>query len=176
MTIQPVPTKTPTFHLGTKDLRYSVARVVTKFVHRCSGLCHRVCILLRLSSTQDGEPSSASVKHEDDKTALANLIKLLFASFHQQTTCECKSCECELTVTALREDFLFSESSPKDRHIQAIYEPFTATEVQLLDTNDEEHIRSAYPALASRIQDEVEAGYGNDRRLRGLYCTAATRH
>jgi len=176
MTIQPLPTKAPTFHPETKDLRYSVARVVTKLAHRCSGLCHRVCILLRLSSAQDGEPSSSSVKHEDDKTALANLMKSLFASFHQQLKCECKSCECELTVTALREDFLFSESSPKDRHLQAIYEPFTATEVQLLDTNDEEYIRSAYPALASRIQDEAEAGYGNDRRLRGLYCTAATRH
>src|SRR6516225_1782674 len=150
MTIQPLPTKAPTFHPETKDLRYSVARVVTKLAHRCSGLCHSVCILLRLSSAQDGESSSSSVKHEDDKTALANLMKSLFASFHQQLKCECKSCECELTVTALREDFLFSESSPKDRHIQAIYKPFTATEVQLLDTNDEEYIRSVWLVMAGR--------------------------
>jgi hypothetical protein len=106
------------------------------------------------------EPLSSSVQQESDKIELD----------------ECKSCECELTVTALREEFLFSESSPKDRRLQAIYEPFTATEAQLIGTNDEEYIRSAYPALASRIQDEIEAGYGDDRRLRGLFCTAATRH
>jgi hypothetical protein len=171
-----LPIKAPAFHPETEHLRHSVARVLTKLAHRCGSLCHRMGMLLRRSSAQDGEPSCSSVQQESDKIELANLMKMLFASFHQQTTCECKSCECELMVTALREEFLFSESSPKDRHLQAIYEPFTATEAQLIDTNDEEYIRSAYPALASRIQDEIEAGYGDDRRLRGLSCTAATRH
>jgi hypothetical protein len=61
-----------------------------------------------------------------------------------------------------------------------VCEPFTPTETALLDTNDEEYIRTAYPSLAAKVQKEIEERNKNDflteGRQRGLFCTAATRH
>jgi hypothetical protein len=115
-----------------------------------------------------------------------NEARMAYATINQQVECLCTSCTCELVVTAFREDLVFSkdpggaERSDKAREFYAVCEPFTSTEIELLETNDEEHIRRMYPALASRVQNEIEARYldrsHGDNRVRGKFCTDATRH
>ena len=106
-----------------------------------------------------------------------------------QFNCRCKSCRCEMVITGLRDLHLFDNPPCGDVDpdewpwSMAVCEPFTTTEAKLLDTNDEQLIRFAYPALASLIERELRARYEGVAfshemrgRPRGTSCAAATRH
>jgi hypothetical protein len=153
--------------------RRAILRTIAKFVARCVTASLTMRINTRRSVADD----------ELETIEVTNAVKMAVESFHQQAECLCTSCECELIVTAFREEFLkpkwrFDNVSSNDVALYyAICEPFTPTEIELLDTNDGDYIRRSYPALAPRIQKEIETRYLNDlRRHRGMFCTSATRH
>ena len=146
---------------------------IAKFFLRCAIVPLTMCINTR--------QSAADVELETVKPT--NAMKMAVKSFNHQAECLCTSCECELIVTAFREEFLKPKwrsgnvSSNDVGLYYAICEPFTPTEIELLDTNDGDCIRRSYPTLAPRIQTEIETRYLNDlRRHRGMFCTSATRH
>jgi hypothetical protein len=114
-----------------------------------------------------------------------NEMKMAFASLDHQLNCQCASCECELILTAFREELLqprcwCTAENSRHKRFYAVCIPFTPTEIKLLDTNDAEYIEDTYPTLASRIEKEIETGYLNDTllegRKRGMFCIAATRY
>ena len=114
-----------------------------------------------------------------------NEMKMAVTSLDHQLNCRCASCECELILTAFREELLqprcwCTAENSKNKRFYAVCIPFTPTEIELLDTNDAEYIEDTYPTLASRIEKEIETGYLNDTllegRKRGMFCTAATRN
>jgi hypothetical protein len=156
--------------------RNSIFAAIAKLAVRCALASLALC-------TRQRRPQA---KQEIRRTEDINEARMAYETVNQQAECLCTSCICELLVTALREDLVFSkdpggvECSDKTREFYAVCEPFTSTEMELLDTNDEEHIRRMYPALASRVQKEIEARYMNqshcDGRGRGMFCTDATRH
>jgi hypothetical protein len=107
-----------------------------------------------------------------------------------QTHCLCKSCLSEIIMTALRVGHLYRNPPCGDvdpeqwRWSMAVCEPFTEIEAALLDTNDGQFIKLAYPALASLIEKELRARYEEDfesshevqERPRGTFCAAASRN
>jgi hypothetical protein len=114
-----------------------------------------------------------------------NEMKMAFASLDHELNCQCASCECELILTAFREELLqprcwCTAENSRHKRFYAVCIPFTPTEIKLLDTNNAEYIEDTYPTLASRIEKEIETGYLNDTllegRKRGMFCTAATRY
>ena len=123
--------------------RHALLRTVAKFALRCA-----TAPLTKYISTQQ-----STVDDEFKTVEPTNLMKMAVASFKHQMECLCTSCECELIVTAFREEFLkpkwrFSNESSNDVSLYyAICEPFTPTEIDLLDTNDGEYIRRSYPHL-----------------------------
>jgi hypothetical protein len=153
--------------------RHTMLRAIAKFALRCATAPLTMCISTRQSAAND----------EVETVEVTNAMKMAVAICNQQAECLCTACECELIVTALRANFLkpkwrFGNVSSNDVELYyAICEPFTPTEIELLDTNDGDYIRRSYPALAPRIQKETETRYLNDlRRHRGMFCTSVTRH
>jgi hypothetical protein len=153
--------------------RHSILRAIAQFALSCATAPLTKYMSTRRSAADD----------ELETVEPTNAMRMAVASFKHQVECLCTSCECELIVTAFREEFLkpkwrFSnESSNAIGLYYAICEPFTPTEIDLLDTNDGDYIRRSYPTLAPRIQTEIETRYLNDlRRHRGVFCTSATRH
>jgi hypothetical protein len=125
-------------------------------------------------------PQRHIVTEEPERTAALNKARMIYATGDQQAKCLCTSCLCELLVTALREELVFSnlpdtyDWSEKVTEFYAVTEPFTATEIELLDTDDEEHIRRTYPIMVQEIKKEIESRYLNgalaDGRVRGMLC------
>ncbi len=138
------------------------------------------CALASLALWKHRRHSDAD--QEIEKTKATSEARMAFATINQQVDCMCTSCKSELIVTAFREDHVWphGEHSERDREFYAVCEPFTRTEIGLLDTNDEEHIRENYPRLARLVREEIESRYLNrvdaDGRVRGMFCAAATRH
>lgn len=72
----------------------------------------------------------------------------------------------EMLITLLRErhlyrnppsgDFIKPEQWEDWRDWVAMYEPFTPTEVELLNNHADELIERYYPALASQIEEEID--------------------
>ena len=131
-------------------------------------------------------PQRHPVEEEPERTETLNEARMAFATLQHQVNCQCTSCKCELIVTAFRLKLVSpnppcsGECSNEVREFYAVYEPFTSTEIGLLNTDDEEYIRETYPAVARQAQKEIEARYLNhvhgEGRVRGMFCTAATRH
>jgi hypothetical protein len=123
-------------------------------------------------------PPQLHIVKETERIAALNKARMTYATVDQQAKCLCTSCLCELLVTALREELVFSnlpdtyDWSEKVTEFYAVTEPFTATEIELLDTDDEEHIRRTYPIMAQQIKQEIESRYLNralaDGRVRGM--------
>jgi hypothetical protein len=127
-------------------------------------------------------PPVGDVPDEEGRIAVALL--------NYQMSCRCKSCLSELIVTGLRVEHLYrnppcGDVDPEEwRWSMAVCEPFTAIEGALLDTNDEQLIKLAYPAFASLVEKELRARYQKhsessletQERPRGIFCVAATRH
>jgi hypothetical protein len=161
---------------GLDRANNSIFAAAAKLALRCALASLALCTRRRQSQA----------KEEIRRTEALTDARMAYATINQQAECLCTSCRCELLVTAFRDDFVFSkdpegaECSDKAREFYAVCEPFTSTEIELLDTNDEEHIRRIYPALAGRVQKEIEARYLNgshrDGCVRGMLCTDATRH
>jgi hypothetical protein len=106
--------------------------------------------------------------------------KIAFATLDYQSQCQCKTCRNETILTMLRYDHLFRDCPDKCRWVLSVLYPFCATEMSLLDTEDEEVIQANFSALAERIEAELLAN-ARERsprsvRLRGLVCEVATRH
>jgi hypothetical protein len=162
--------------IGRENTRNSMLHAVAVFVIRCA-----LASLSRWTRPQRQSPAK-----EIHRTKAVNGARMAFATFDQQLQCDCSSCTCELLVTAFREDLVFvspitdADCSPKFKHFCVVCEPFTPAEIALLDANDEEYIRSAYPGLAAQVQKEINdrnnKGFLTEGRQRGLFCTAATRH
>src|SRR5262249_44612070 len=141
-------------------------------------------------SVETPEQDNQCSQSKTDAEAIVELENsLTMAALDHQLSCRCKSCLLEIIVTDLRAEHLFRNAptghgDPDDwRWSNAVLEPFTTIETALLDTNDEEFIRLAFPVLASLIEKEIEARYEEDRfdplpeqRPRGLNCARATRH
>jgi hypothetical protein len=116
--------------------------------------------------------------------------RIAVALLNYQMSCRCKSCLSELIITGLRKMHLYrnppcGDVDPEEwRWSMAVCEPFTAIEAALLNTNDEQLIKLAYPAVASLVEKELRARYEEDlkfshevqERPRGISCVAATRH
>jgi hypothetical protein len=177
MKIETLPTgEHITRNRGLAGFRSTILRAVAKFALRCA--------LASLAPRWHAEPSA--VKENPETNEVFSKALMAKASFHQQLHCDCTSCRCELIVTAFREELVCPTlhavpiARMKSGIFHAVCEPFTSTEIELLNTNDEEYIESAYPNLAHRIQKEIEARYRNQAhtggRERGMFCTTATRH
>jgi hypothetical protein len=135
---------------------------------------------IQTSPTQIEEPV---VDRPDDGRIAKALLEY-------QMSCQCKSCLAEIIMTGLRAIHLYpnppcGDVDPEEwRWSMAVCEPFTTIEAALLDTNDEQLIKRAYPAVASLIEKELRARYEDDsefsreaqERPRGISCFAATRH
>jgi hypothetical protein len=152
---------------------HTILRTIAEFALRCATAPLTMCLIARRSAAHD----------ELETVEVTNAAKMAVASFNDQAECLCTSCECEMILTVFRKKFLkpkwrFSNVSSNDVSLYyAICEPFTPTEIELLDTNDGEYIRRSYPSLAPRIQKEIETRYLNDlHRHRGMFCTSITRH
>jgi hypothetical protein len=125
-------------------------------------------------------PPQRHIVKETERIAALNKARMTYATVDQQAKCLCTSCLCELLVTALRKELVFSnlpdtyDWSEKVTEFYAVTEPFTATEIELLDTDDEEQIRRTYPIVAQQIKEEIESRYLNgalaDGRVRGMLC------
>jgi hypothetical protein len=170
MKIAALPTKTPDnrCHTETERPRNIVLRAIATLALRFA-----------LASLKLWEPRRNPVKIETDEAL--NQARMAFATINQQMDCQCTSCKCELIVTAFREELVWpSECSDEAREFHAVCEPFTSTEIELLETLDEEYISRTYPAVGRRVQEEIEARHLNSircaERVRGMFCTAATRH
>ena len=112
------------------------------------------------------------------------------ALLEYQMSCRCKSCLSEIIMTGLRAMHLYrnppcGDVDPEEwRWSMAVCEPFTTIEAALLDTNDGQLIKLAYPSLASLIEKELRARYEEDfelshemqERPRGIFCAAASRN
>jgi hypothetical protein len=154
--------------------RNTILLAITRFTLRCAIAFLSMC---------EGKPQPTAEEPE-----VTNETRMAYASFDQQVDCQCTSCKCELIVTAFRLSRLWPNHNGRIsdvmRDFYAVSEPFTSTEIQLLDTHDEDYIRSHYPALAPRIKTEIalrnaynpQLSGRTDGRPRGLFCTTATRH
>jgi len=173
MKIAALPTKTPNnrCHTETERRRSIVLRAIAALALRFA-----------LASLKLWAPRRNPVETDE----ALNQARMAFATINQQMDCQCTSCKCELIVTAFREELVWpnpsciGECSDEAREFRAVCEPFTSTEIELLETLDEEYIRRTYPAVARRVQEEIEARHLNSihcaERVRGMSCTAATRH
>ena len=153
----------------------SIFHALTRLFIRGALACLNLCTGSRPSQTEN-DPQRAKVINE---------IRMAYASLDHQLECQCTFCRNEVLITDLRLHLLpiCDDNLTDFGTFLATCEPFTATEIELLDSNDEEYIRSAYPGLAARIQEQIDerrANYpqsqGISTRLRGMYCQMATRH
>jgi hypothetical protein len=157
-----------------------ISRTVSKLALLCAHACLTVYKRLQPIPTQVQNGSTQS-------SAYAAMWSHL--TWDHQKQCHCSTCKCEVLVTALRLIHIFAEAPvdhkrPNDwRCFHAICEPFTTTEMELLNTKDEEHIEDAYPTLAPVILTEIAARHRTgspspalQQRIRGLSCDVATFH
>ena len=149
-----------------------ITRTVIRLAARCAIAC------LSLSKRLRG-PISTPVPNVQSSMATATL--------DHQEKCQCNSCKCELLVTDLRTTYLFANGpsrldNPKEwRQSNAVREPFTPTEMKLLDSKDLEYIEEVYPSLAPIMAQEIvvrriNGSSSQEQCPRGLFCDAATFH
>jgi hypothetical protein len=163
----------------TNRNRNFISRTVTRLAISCALACLTLC--MRLSG-----PAVHIQNHSARSSASDMMAK---ATLDQQLNCRCNACTRELIVTGLRVTHVFTNAPSSDedaddwRWQNAVCEPFTSTEMRLLDTNDEDYIRSAFPALGSVIGEEIAArqrtgssSLALQQRPRGLSCDVATFH
>jgi len=157
-----------------------ISRTVTKLALNCALACLTLCKRLQ----------GSAVLHIQDHSVSSSASDMMAkVTLEQQLRCQCGTCTRELIVTGLRVGHVFANAPCSDedaddwRWENAVCEPFTPTEIKLLDTNDEDYIRSAFPALGSVIAEEIAARHRTSssslalqQRLRGLSCDAATFH